>query len=162
MKNLQGTLKYSIQFHRNLKISQKTCIQKIRSVLNDTRGWKKLGYCFEYQKHYQKSDSPPVDFVIHFTSSQWIAKFCNLPGLSCTDLRTNDIYINIDNWRRGSANSHLSLDNYRTYLINHEVGHVLGRGHTRCSSPFSKVPVMMQQTLGIGMCLPNPWPLNWE
>lgn len=151
-------LKYTIKFNRNLNISHKGCIQKINSVLNDSRGWKKHGYIFEYQK----SDELPVHFIIHFASYKWIADVCNLPGLSCTDLRTNDIYLNIDNWRNGSSKSFLNLDDYRTYVINHEVGHILGKKHTKCPSSRSKAPVMMQQTLGIGACRPNPWPLNWE
>ena len=148
---------YTIQFHKNLKIEKDSCIQKIISVLNDSRGWKNKGYTFKYSK---KINSP--DFFIIFTSPNWISNFCNLPGLSCTDLRTNIIYINIENWRNGSKLSLLDTSNYRTYIINHEVGHILGKKHIQCPSFNSKVPVMTQQTLGIGKCLPNPWPLDWE
>lgn len=150
-------LTYTVKFHKNLQINKESCIQKIISVLNDPRGWKNKGFYFNYKLSI---DNP--DFIIFFTSSKWIANFCNLPGLSCTDLRYNEIYINVDNWRNGSIHSQLNLNNYKTYLINHEVGHILGKKHIKCPSPNSKVPVMTQQTLGIGECIPNPWPLDWE
>lgn len=150
-------LTYTVKFHKNLKIAKESCVQKIISVLNDSRGWKKSGYSLKYYK-----DILIPDFVIVFTSSKWIANYCNLPGLSCTDLRKNEIYINLDNWRNGSKNSGLNLNDYRTYVINHEVGHILGKKHVVCSIEGAKVPVMMQQTLGIGKCSPNPWPLDWE
>ena len=148
---------YTIKFHKNLKLNKNSCIHKIISVLNDSRGWKKSGYNFKYHSFIENPD-----FIIIFTSSKWITDFCHLPGLSCTDLRYNEIYINTDNWRNGSNKSFLNLNDYKIYLINHEVGHVLGKTHVKCTSPNTKVPVMTQQTLGIGNCKPNPWPLNWE
>jgi hypothetical protein len=70
--------------------------------------------------------------------------------------------MNIENWRNGKSLSGLNKDDYRTYMINHEVGHILGRGHSQCGNRGTKVPVMVQQTLGIGDCRPNHWPLSWE
>jgi len=128
------------------------------SVLTDDRGWQKLGYSFIYNKH----DIKNVDFRICFVKQSYIEELCNFTGLSCADLRDNTIYINVNRWRRGSKRSLLDLDLYRTYVINHEVGHILGRGHNKPGRKGSKVPVMVQQTLGIGGCKPNPWPLSWE
>lgn len=67
--------------------------------------------------------------------------------------------INLDRWLDGAEPSHLDISDYQAYVISHEVGHTLGHGHVDCPAPGVPAPVMMQQTLSIGDCAPNPWPV---
>ena len=146
---------YSVEFDDSIVINRNLVVKKILEVLNDTRGWKRLGYDFKFKEKNAK-------FKIKIVKEDKIVKICKFSGLSCADMSKNIIYINIKRWRRGSKASKLSLDNYRTYVINHEIGHLLGRDHYQCGKSGTKVPVMVQQTLGISNCKPNPWPLYWE
>jgi len=77
---------------------------------------------------------------------------CRLPGR---------VVINLDRWRFSAASyraAKVPLATYRHYLINHEVGHELGRGHEGCPRRRGPAPVMVQQTLSLRGCLPYAWP----
>jgi hypothetical protein len=86
----------------------------------------------------------------------------------CAPLETNgrlscrngaDVVINAWRWANG-AQSYEDIDLYRTYVINHEVGHALGFPHAGCPAPGGLAPVMLQQTIGLEGCSPNPWPVT--
>lgn len=81
-------------------------------------------------------------------------------------MKTKYIYINSHRYLRGSVRSRMSLKDYRVYVINHEVGHILGKEHVKCPCKTKKcaslAPVMNQATLGNGYCRPNSSPLQYE
>jgi hypothetical protein len=71
--------------------------------------------------------------------------------------------INWVRWRDGATVPWGSnLSGYRTYVINHEVGHALGHDHRRCPGAGRISPVMHQQTFTGPPCRPNGWPLPFE
>ncbi|WP_425310486.1 DUF3152 domain-containing protein [Ammonicoccus fulvus] len=85
----------------------------------------------------------------------------------CYPLRTNGrvscstgsaVNLNGHRWTGGIPDYAGDLTGYRTYLVNHEVGHYLGLGHVECPGRGQPAPVMMQQTYGLDGCARNPWP----
>lgn len=83
--------------------------------------------------------------------------------LSACNMLTRAIWVNEDRWRRTAPDkSQLPLAAYRAYVVQHELGHALGYEHAQCHTPGQAVPVMVQQTLGIGKCRPNPFPTAQE
>ena len=149
---------YDIKIPDNITIRKSYVIDKIVNTLNDRRGWKKFGYNFSYKQNSN------VDFIITIASNEIIKKICKFSGLSCADTSKNIVYLNLEKWKRGTKRSKLSLDDYRTYLILHECGHIIGKDHKKISDckPNSKCPIMVQQTLGISNLKPNCWPTKMD
>ena len=117
--------------------------------LNDPEGWGSKGYWFEEVKNGEKVH-------IRLSSNETITSECGLDKkLSCAILGGNKMWLNAERWFHGSAKSKLSLDNYRQYMVSHEMGHILGHEHSECPCKGCRAPIMMQQTLGIGQCKPN-------
>ena len=72
------------------------------------------------------------------------------------------ITFNRENWELGVP-AFSSVDAYRRYLVNHEIGHALGMDHLEPNGASRDMPVMFQQTPGIprGMRA-NSVPLPYE
>ena len=65
------------------------------------------------------------------------------------------MYLCAERWFAGAKKSGLKLEDYRQYMVSHEMGHILGKEHQKCRGKGEKAPIMLQQTLGIGECIPN-------
>lgn len=146
-------LKYRVIIDNEVKRNLDNFKKTVSEILNDPRSWK---VDFILVNNNQKAD-----FDIILTKPKKIREICNFSGLSCTDRNVNTIYINSHRWCRGAIKSKLSLKDYRIYLINHEVGHILGMSH---ATPVKgrKTPVMNQHTNGLKGGIANVWPLPSE
>ncbi len=120
---------------------------EVTIYLNDPDGWAQWNV-FEY------APTGPAK-VICLASKRAIKEVgCGEDEMSCAVLGGTDIWLNADRWMYGAPKSKLSLEEYRQYLVTHEMGHSLGYEHAKCPGS-GPVPVMVQQTLGIGACTPN-------
>ncbi len=126
-------------------------------MLRDPRGWHGAGYTFRLVA------DEPADVEVVLASAALTDRLCaplaTLGRYSCA--QGNRAVLNFARWQ-GGAPAYRSLARDRIYMINHEVGHVLGRVHAYCSTPGARAPVMLQQTKGVAPCRPNPWPLPGE
>ena len=148
-------LTYKFENNHNINYNHENFIDEVNNILNEKKGWNKYNYTFT-EKHNGKTD-----FIIILTPMNIIkSKFPQ--NISWTVFKPNNIpiiYINEYRWKHGSNKINVKIEEYRKYLINHEVGHVLGFDHETCNiNKSKKAPVMMQQTLGIGQCEFNPYP----
>ena len=129
-------------------------------TLNDPRAWP-----FKWTETRKRQ---LADWAVELVDNDDIQSIApGLPGLSVTMMTYSPrlTLFNYQNWLTVPlAAPSYSLAQYRTYLILHECGHALGLGHPKSSvrQTHGPSPIMVQQTLGIGLLEPNIWPLESE
>lgn len=155
-------------------ISTSDFVSSVLGILNDDRGWPAAGFTFVY--------NPESDFRLVLAEGDRVDEICwplrTLGWLSCRNGST--IALNANRWREATSDWDAALTDYRSYLLNHEVGHLLGFGHparpcadqTGSTGPVgpaadsaiadATASVMAQQTKGLAGCTGNGWPLATE
>ncbi|MGE5827825.1 MAG: DUF3152 domain-containing protein [Micromonosporaceae bacterium] len=122
------------------------------------RGWTVGGWRF------QRTDLPAsqVGMVVRVATPATVDKICGAAGVntggvvSCRAGKL--VMINLTRWTVGIP-AYADVNDYRHLVINHEVGHRLGFGHTTCQTTgLPEAPVMMTQYYGLNGCTPNVWP----
>lgn len=133
-------------------------LAKIDATLGDSRSWVGGG---KYRLQQVPSTSS-YQFTIYLVTSQTSSALCAplYTGGYTSCRQGGRVVLNLDRWMTSVpeyVKAKVPLDVYRTYMINHEVGHALGNSHELCPAKGKPAPVMEQQTLGLHGCTPNPW-----
>ena len=149
-------INFSLSVESNLPIDIKCLSNFISTILNDKRGWKTvIGKEFQIVNYYD------ADFHIFLANPDTVDEMCfplQTNGIySCRN--GNQIIYNYFRWLSGAKDFGIDIATYRLYLINHEIGHMLGWGHTSCPSQNALAPLMMQQSKSTDGCIPNGWPI---
>ncbi|MFE5869832.1 DUF3152 domain-containing protein [Streptomyces roseifaciens] len=155
---------YRVDVEKGLPLDGELFATAVHRTLNDERSWGHGG-----TRTFERVSSGDADFVITLASPGTTAAWCAKSGLdttqdnvSCDSAATDRVMINAYRWAQGAATYGDKMHAYRQMLINHEVGHRLGRDHESCSKEGALAPVMMQQTKFLTSdgitCKPNPWP----
>jgi hypothetical protein len=138
---------------------------EVQDILGDPRSWIGGGSL----RLQRVGGAEPANFTVYlatrFTAGQMCARGgtnIRVGGRPYTSCRAvGKVIINLDRWRlsaRPYVSAKVPLAHYREYVINHEVGHELGRRHQGCPKAGGPAPVMVQQTLTLRGCVPYSWP----
>ncbi|MFD4638473.1 DUF3152 domain-containing protein [Lentzea sp. NPDC058436] len=120
----------------------------VEGILSDPRSW--VGTKQVALQRVEANQNP--DFFVALTTTKTTHTLCGkeIPfETSCFNPGQKRVIINVARWVRGAMVYGSDLAGYRTYVINHEVGHALGSGHAACAENGAPAPVMMQQTFGV-------------
>ncbi|NHN54332.1 DUF3152 domain-containing protein [Calidifontibacter sp. DB0510] len=154
---------FVLQIENGLRIDNAAAASLVRGTLANPRGWQTADKVrFVQLTDAQVSQGVKPTVTIEIASPDTVDKQCaplTTEGeLSCAT--TGRAVLNAVRWQLGVPYYHGDLTGYREYLINHEVGHVLGHGHQVCPAKGQRAPVMVQQTKGLQGCTAWPWPVR--
>jgi hypothetical protein len=152
------TVTYQLATKGEIHTSTAAFAAEVKRILDDPRGWRGIGIEF-------------LEVPSGGDMTLWLADAAAMSTFSvgCSgqySCRADDnVVINQDRWVDGAPRGvmdQVELVDYRTMVVNHEVGHWLGHGHVGCPGPGQPAPLMMQQSKGLGRCAFNPYPLPGE
>lgn len=127
-------------------------------TLNDPRSWTSAGFRF--------TADPSSAYRVVLTSPAEVDRLCRpLLTRSRVSCQNGDVVaLNSVRWATATTDWDRSIEDYRRYMVNHEVGHLIGQRHPepRCPTKGTPAAVMEQQTKGLHGCTGNAWPLPWE
>lgn len=151
--------RYQVEVENGIGIDPNTAAKAIQTVLSDPRSW-----TTDKRDSFQLVSSGEYDFTVKIASPDTADSICALGGLDTHNEVNCDVgkqvVVNSKRWLTGSPEFNGPLDDYRALIINHEVGHRIGRGHETCPGKGKPAPAMMQQIYGLRGCVANAWPYD--
>ncbi len=142
-----------VEVEQGLDVDGAAFAAMVMTTLNDPRGWGAGG-----RLSFARTDGDAEIRVV-------LASPDTVDGM-CAPLRTQGLYscgryghaaLNHTRWV-AATDEFPDLTVYRQYVVNHEVGHLLGHPHETCPAAGVLAPIMQQQTIEVAPCLPNAWP----
>lgn len=128
--------------------------------LNDTKGWPRAGVTFE-------PVSEGCDVTLTLSEPSQVPSFSPMCSAEYSCRVGSDVIINKKRWDNGVEawlKAGGTLADYRTMVINHEVGHALGHvdNEQTCAGEGQPAPLMQEQSMHLDGCKPNIHPLDSE
>ncbi|MCX5146120.1 MULTISPECIES: DUF3152 domain-containing protein [unclassified Streptomyces] len=152
--------RWRIEVEEGSGVDANAAAQSVEAILGDPRGWiKDPAYGFQLVGAGQ-----PVDFTVKIATPKTTDRLCEVvtPELvGETNCRAgHTVVVNLKRWQEGSPQFKGPVEEYRALIVNHEVGHEIGRDHETCPGPGKPAPAMMQQIKGLLGCQANAWPFD--
>jgi hypothetical protein len=143
-----------VEVEKGTDVDLQAFARQVMATLNDPRSWGHGG-----TMTFARTDAKTADIRVLLASPDTSERLCKplvTHGTVSCSIGDKAI-LTTYRWAKGTP-EFPSLAVYREYVVNHEVGHVLGHHHEPCPGKGKVAPVMQQQTLKVAPCRPNGWP----
>jgi hypothetical protein len=154
-ENPTRTITYEVRTRGTVYADVNAFKRVAAQTMNDRRGWS-LGGSIRFREV-----SSGGSFTLWLAAPSSMSSFDPICSADYSCRVGRHVIINDLRWRTGTS-VWPDLAEYRHYVINHELGHWLGRGHLGCPAAGALAPVMQQQSIGLQGCRSNTWPLASE
>jgi hypothetical protein len=151
-------LSYSVEVEADVPFNAKRVARQVDLTLGDPRSWgAALGISMR-----RVVSRPDLRILLATpgTTDRLCAPLDTAGRVSCRNGPL--VVLNASRWAFAVPWFDADVMAYRRYVVNHEVGHALGRAHERCPGRGRPAPVMQQQSYGLQGCLPSGWPSPGE
>ncbi|MFE9459086.1 DUF3152 domain-containing protein [Streptomyces californicus] len=150
---------YRVEVEDGIDVDPDRAADEIAAVLADPRGWGHDG-----ERTFRQVADESAGLVIMIATPATTDRMCGAYGLKTrgeVNCRGGEkVMVNLKRWLLGSPQFDGPVAEYRALIVNHEVGHWLGRGHETCPGKGRPAPAMMQQIDGLKGCVANAWPYD--
>jgi predicted Zn-dependent protease len=152
--------RFVVEVEDGIGVDGPTFAAAVEATLSDPRSWGNAGRMSFQRVGAAEAATSQYEFKVSLVSPGSMERYC--PGVGTggyTSCRYGErAVINLARWATAVPHYDGDIETYRHYVVNHEVGHVLGNGHVNCPGAGQIAPVMQQQTLGLQGCVKNAWP----
>ncbi|MFE2291117.1 DUF3152 domain-containing protein [Streptomyces sp. NPDC059452] len=150
---------YRVEVEDGIGVDPDRAAEEIATILAHPRGWSHGG-----ERSFRQVTDKSAGLVVKIATPATTDRLCGAYGLNTrgeVNCRGGEqVMVNLKRWQLGSPQFDGPVAEYRALIINHEVGHWLGRGHETCPGKGRPAPAMMQQINGLKGCVANAWPYD--
>jgi hypothetical protein len=150
---------YRVEVEDGIGVDPDRAAEDIAAILADPRGWSHGG-----ERTFRQVADKSAGLVVKIGTAATTDRLCGAYGLKTrgeVNCRGGEqVMVNLKRWQLGSPQFDGPVAEYRALIINHEVGHWLGRRHETCPGKGRPAPAMMQQIDGLKGCVANAWPYD--
>ena len=182
-------LHYCVATRGSVSESLEQFENKIFRTLNSPEGWPRAGVTFRFAHAASGSGSDGAsdadtntssgastssaanavdcDFTLWLSEASQVPSFSSYCSVEYSCRVGNAVIINQSRWNEPTPawlNGGGNLENYRTMVLNHEVGHRLGHmdNENVCQAANGPAPLMQEQSISLRGCSIRWWPQSLE
>jgi hypothetical protein len=153
-------VRVALEIEGGIGVDPAATAETVAGILVGPRGWQErrdVRFVFVGPAQARRGE---YDVRIGLASRLTTMELCGpVQTKGFTSCYNGRVVLNLDRWMLAVPAYTGRLDDYRTYVVNHEVGHSFGLGHDGCPRAGQPASVMVPQTLHLWGCLPNPYPV---